>query len=218
MKSFLKTNAPKVLTLVLLVQAALFYGFSRGEYVPREKQLSGFAIPGSTWKPIQELELDKESVQILNADDLLSRLYQDNRTGEVANLFVAYFATQRTGKAPHSPKNCLPGTGWVPSEAGSITLTVPSEAAPITVNRYVVSRGQTQSVVLYWYQSHKRVVASEYKAKIYTVLDSIRYRRSDTALVRVVIAVPDGNVQRATDHAVDFVKSFFGPLKAYLPA
>lgn len=218
MKRFLKANAPKVLTAVLLIQAAVFYGFSRNEYVPQEKRLAGFDIPGNTWKSVQELELDKETLDILNADDILSRLYQDSKTGELANLFIAYFSTQRTGKAPHSPKNCLPGTGWVPSEAGSLAVKVPSEPDPIVVNRYVVSRGDSQSVVLYWYQSHERVVASEYKAKIYTVLDSIRYRRSDTALVRVVVAVPDGNVQRATEHAVRFVQSFFAPLKQYLPA
>ena len=218
MKSILKANAPKVLTIVLLLQAALFYGFSRGEYVPHERRLSGFDFPGNTWKSVQDLELDKETLQILNADDLLSRLYRDGTTGEYANLFIAYFSTQRTGKAPHSPKNCLPGTGWVPSEAGTVAISVPSEAAPIVVNRYVVSRGQTQSLVLYWYQSHNRLVASEYRAKIYTVLDSIRYRRSDTALVRVVMAVTDGNVQHATDRAVAFVKSFYAPLKSYLPA
>ncbi len=217
MKSFLKQNASKVLTVVLLVQAILFYGFSRGEYLPHEKQLAGFAIPGTEWKATQDLQLDKETLDTLNADDILSRLYQNDQTGDIANLFIAYFSTQRTGKSPHSPKNCLPGTGWVPSEAGIIAVSVPGQADPIVVNRYVVSRGDTQSVVLYWYQSHQRVVASEYRAKIYTVLDSIRYRRSDTALVRVVIGVSNGNVQRATQQATDFVRAFFQPLKEYLP-
>ena len=35
----------------------------------------------------------------------------------------------------------------------------------------------------------------------YTVLDSIRYNRSDTALVRVVVNVTGGDVQRASDTA-----------------
>ena len=89
---------------------------------------------------------------------------------------------------------------------------------PIRVNRYVVARGQNQSVVLYWYQEQNRVIASEYAAKIYTVADSIRYNRSDTALVRVVVGVEDGNTQAALDTAENFVKAFFVPLKNYLPA
>jgi EpsI family protein len=72
--------------------------------------------------------------------------------------------------------------------------------------------------VLYWYQSHNRVIASEYAAKIFTVVDSIRYNRSDTSLVRVVVPVQDGDTQGAVNTAVSFVKTAFEPLKEYLPA
>ncbi|MBV9676431.1 MAG: EpsI family protein, partial [Acidobacteriaceae bacterium] len=89
---------------------------------------------------------------------------------------------------------------------------------PIRVNQYVVSRGQNQSLVFYWYQARNRVIASEYSAKIYTVTDAIRYNRSDTALVRVVINVADGNLKEATETGISFVQSFFEPLKSYLPA
>ena len=80
-----------------------------------------------------------------------------------------------------------------------------------------MSRGENQSVVLYWYQGHGRVIASEYEAKIYTVLDSLRYKRSDTSLIRVVQGVAGGNTRQATDNAVSFVKAFFQPLREYLP-
>jgi EpsI family protein len=164
------------------------------------------------------VELDKDTLDVLKADDILSRLYQSAHTGRLANFFVAYFNTQRTGKAPHSPKNCLPGSGWVPSESGTLEIPVTGESKPIAVNRYIVARGQNQSVVLYWYQSRNRIIASEYQAKLYTVMDAIRYNRSDTALVRVVVNVEDGNTQSATDTAVSFVKEFFEPLRHYLPA
>jgi EpsI family protein len=99
-----------------------------------------------------------------------------------------------------------------------MSIPIPGEAEPIRVNKYVVSRGQNQSVVFYWYQSHNRVIASEYAAKIYTVADSIRYHRSDTALVRVVVDVRDGDVDHATNIGEQFVKAVFEPLKHYLPA
>ena len=41
-------------------------------------------------------------------------------------------------------------------------------------------------LVLYWYQSHGRVIASEYWGKIYMVTDAIRLNRTDAALVRVL--------------------------------
>ena len=208
----------RILTIVLLAQASLFYGFSRKEKVPTHRPLADFSIPGTSWSLVQELEIDKETAEILKADDLTSRIYQNRNTGQGATLFVAYFDTQRTGKTPHSPKNCLPGSGWTPSQAGAVNIPVAGEAKPITVNRYVVSRGDNQSIVLYWYQSHNRVVASEYSAKIYTILDAIRYNRSDTALVRVVVNVANGDVTSATKTAESFVQDFFEPLKSYLPA
>jgi EpsI family protein len=218
MSSFLKRQAPKILTVVLLLQAAAFYGFSRTERVPSEKPLREFSPPSMQWSAVRDFALDKETLEVLNADDTLSRAYRNRQTGAVVDLFVAYFSTQRTGKTPHSPKNCLPGTGWTPSESGLVRISVPGEAEPITINRYVVSRDQSQGVVLYWYQGHNRVVASEYRAKLFTILDSIRYQQSDTSLVRVVVDASDGNVQRAVGTGISFVQAFFLPLKNYLPA
>ncbi len=216
---FLQSRSARILTLVLLGQASIFYGFSRRENVPAHRPLDAFSLPSnSDWKLIEESKLDAETLEVLKADDILSRFYANPVTAQQATLFVAFFETQRTGKAPHSPKNCLPGSGWVPSQSGTTDITVPGEAQPIRVNQYIVSRGQNQSIVLYWYQSRSRVIASEYSAKIFTVSDAIRFNRSDTALVRVVVNVSDGNTQKAEDTAVSFVKAFFEPLKQYLPA
>lgn len=203
--------------MVLLAQAAVFYGFSRAETVTPHHPLALFALNNPNWHLSEELQLDKETLEVLKADDILSRVYT-SESGQIATLFVAYFETQRTGKTPHSPKNCLPGSGWTPSKSGTVTISIPGLARPIEVNQYIVSRGQNQSVVLYWYQDRSRVIASEYAAKFYTVADSIRYNRSDTALVRVVVGVEDGNTQAAERTAVEFVKAFFTPLRNYLPA
>lgn len=216
MSNFLSSKAVRVLGLVLLAQAGVFYGFSRQESVPVHKPLQDFHLDSSTWLMQEDMPLDKETLDVLQADDILSRVYRNRTNGVYATLFVAYFKTQRTGKTPHSPKNCLPGSGWVPSESGDVQIPIDGQAKPIDVNHYVVARGDNQSIVLYWYQSHNRVVASEYYAKIFTVTDAIRYNRSDTALVRVVVNADRGDTKTASDEAVQFVQSFFEPLKLYL--
>jgi EpsI family protein len=167
---------------------------------------------------MKDVALDQETLEVLKADDTLSRVYQNRSTGDAVDLFIAYFSTQQTGKTPHSPKNCLPGTGWVPSESGFLTINIAGEPSPITVNRYVVSRGQAESLVLYWYEARNRIIASEYRAKLFTIFDSLRDHRSDTSLVRVVDSVVDGDTKRATDSAVAFIQTLFAPLKHYLPA
>lgn len=215
---FFGSTSARVLTIVLLLQAAAFYGFSRNENIPAHKPLDEFTLASNNWVLIQNVDIDQETKDVLKADDLLSRIYENRNTGRMATLFVAYFETQRTGKAPHSPKNCLPGSGWVPSQSGTVDIQVPGEASPIHVNRYIVAHGDAQDAVLYWYQSHQRVIASEYAAKIFTVTDSIRYNRSDTALVRVIVPVQAGDTQGAVNAAVSFVQLMFEPLKQYLPA
>ena len=154
----------------------------------------------------------------LVADELLNRSYVNMALRVEANLFVAYFKTQRTGQTPHSPKNCLPGNGWTETLSDTINVTVPGRAEPIEVNRYLVSKGENKSIVVYWYQSRDRVVASEYRARFYTAADAIRFNRTDTSMVRVVVPVVDGDDKGATDAAIDFVKDFFVPLRQHFPA
>lgn len=217
MAGLFDSRSSRVLTVVLLAQAAVFYGSSRKEKTLPHKPLREFSLTDSKWVVRQDVELDKDTLEVLKADDILSRVYQDKTTGRLATLFVAYFETQRTGKVPHSPKNCLPGSGWVPSQSGMIDIPISPQANTIRVSRYVVSRGQNESVVLYWYQARNRIVASEYSAKIFTVADAIRYNRTDTSLVRVAVGVNDGLTRDASDTAVSFVESFFGQLRVYLP-
>jgi EpsI family protein len=214
---FLKSTAAKVLSIVLVAQVALVYGFTRPEVIPQNKPLA--EVPGQlgSWRLYQEGVVEKEIQDVLKADELLTRTYtsSDKRVG--AHLFVAYFRSQRTGQAPHSPKNCLPGSGWVPSVSDIVNVDVPGRA-PIEANRYVVARGDQKSLVLYWYQSRDRVVASEYKAKAYVIADALRYNRTDTALVRVTVPIIENNVDAAQKAAFDFVRSFYSPLRQHFPA
>ena len=53
----------------------------------------------------------------------------------------------------------------------------------------MISKGEARQLVLYWYWAHNRGVASEYWAKFYLVLDSLRMNRSDGALVRITTSL-----------------------------
>jgi EpsI family protein len=213
--NFLKSPAALAATLLLAAQAALLYSAVRPESTPPAAPLSELPRTLGAWNFAQEGVIDEETRDVLKADDLLNRTYVENGRG--ANLFVAAFRSQRTGKAPHSPKNCLPGSGWTPLNAGESTLDV-GDAAPITVNRYVVAHGDERSLVLYWYQSRDRVVASEYRAKFWVVVDAMKLNRTDTALVRIVVPIVDRDEETAMRTATDFVRSLYQPLHRHLPA
>jgi len=215
---FLKNRAVQAATVLLVLQTLGLYAVSRREEVPLARPLASFPVQLGSWGMVQEGVVEKEVRDVLKADDLLTRTYYNPAEGRAAHLFVAYFKSQRTGQAPHSPKNCLPGSGWVPSESDFLTIKVPGVEEPIRVNRYVVAKGEEQSVVLYWYQSRDRIIASEYWARLYMIADAIRYNRTDTALVRVVVPVIANETDTATKTAEQFVQSFFTTLKQYLPS
>ena len=222
MNSVLRSRYLQIVTVVLVAQAVLFYSASHGENTPLPLPLSGLPTSFAGWKLLQEGVVDQDTKDVLKADDLLSRWYVGPEGG--ANLFIAYFKSQRTGQSPHSPKNCLPGSGFQPSESGRID--VPVQGRTININKYVVSKGDDESVVLYWYQSQGRVIADEFAAKFYLIEDSIRRHRSDTALVRVVVPVapdpsggqpPGSGREKAVRTAVDFVQAAYPVVNSWLP-
>jgi EpsI family protein len=70
--------------------------------------------------------------------------------------------------------------------------------------------------MLYWYQGRGRQVASEYWGKVYTVIDSVRLRRSDGAMVRVT--VPMGQSEDAAlQSAVDLSVKAIAALPEFVP-
>lgn len=208
----------RAFTVVLLVQAALFYSASRGEKIPSIAPLRYFPLDAQAWKTLRETPIQPEVEEVLRADDTLNRSYRNQETGAEAYLFIAYFKTQRAGQAPHSPKNCLPGSGWEPVATGYATVRVAGEPRPIQINRYIVQHGNDRSAVLYWYQSRDRVVANEFAAKFWLVADSLRYHRSDTSLVRVVVPVREDDLDSAIRTGLSFVESIFPQLRQYLGA
>jgi EpsI family protein len=216
--NFLNNKYARVLSVLLLLQGTVFYATAmRAENVPLVQALSGFPADIAGWHMIQDVKIEPEVLQILKADDTLNRIYMNPSHTADTFLFIAFFKTQRSGQAPHSPKNCLPGSGWEPVESNTIDINIAGRAEPIVTNRYLVAHGDEKSVVLYWYQSHNRIIASEFSAKFWLIADSIRYHRSDSSLVKIVVPVRNGDAEAATRTAVEFVQTIFPALNTQLP-
>lgn len=217
MLRFLNSTPARLVTVLLLAQAALLYSSIRPEATPVGTPLSEFPRTIGPWQMVQEGVIDAEEQAVLRADDTMIRSYGNPSTGREANIYIAAFRSQRNGKAPHSPKNCLPGNGWTPLEAAAEMIDVGARGT-IPVNRYVVQHGESRSLVLYWYQSRDRAVASEYTAKFWVVADAIRLNRTDTALIRIIVPIVNRDSATAERTAADFVKTFYGTIRQFLPA
>jgi EpsI family protein len=216
--SFLNNKYARIVTVALILQGILFYSVAlRAENTPQTSPLADFPSDIGGWQMYKDVKIEQETLDVLKADDTLNRIYLDPSHTANVYLFIAFFKTQRYGQTPHSPKNCLPGNGFEPIESGPITVAVPGRSEPVRINRYLTARGEEKSVTLYWYQSHHRIVAGEFAAKFWLIADSIRYNRSDTSLVKIVVPVRDGDADAATKTAVEFVKAVFSPLARQLP-
>ena len=216
--NILTNKYARALTVLLLLQGAFFYATAmRKENVPAVQPLSGFPTVVGEWQMHRDVPIEQDVLDVLKADDTLNRVYENQAQTEGAFLFVAFFRTQRYGQAPHSPKNCLPGSGWEPVDTSNIEIAVKGRPEPIVANHYLVARGDEKSVVLYWYQSHNRVIAGEFSAKFWLIADSIRYHRSDSALVKIVVPVRNNDSAAATRTAVEFAKTIYPALSVQLP-
>jgi len=159
-----------------------------------------------------------ESLEVLGAGDFLSREYRDSSDRiPPIDLFLAYIPSQRFGDTLHSPKHCLPGSGWQSLESRAVTLSLPGHDA-FPANRSVIAKGADRRVALYWYWAHDRGVASEYWARFYLFTDSIRMNRSDGALVRIITPVRgDESVSAAEQRLVSFAANIVPAINRYVP-
>jgi EpsI family protein len=205
-----------VLLVLLLAGGAVVNGWEfLGEKPVQRKELLDFPKEIGSWRQAGgDQRFDAATMSVLRASDYLMRDYRGG-DGRVANLYVGYYASQRDGATYHSPLNCLPGSGWTLSEPAKITIT-PKGREPFVANKYLVANGDHRELMIYWYQGRGRAVASEYWGKIYTVVDSVRLRRSDGAMVRVMIPV-GATEATAVEAGADLAASASSALPEFIP-
>jgi EpsI family protein len=161
------------------------------------------------WSGTSGADVPEEVQGALKATSLLSRVYQ--RGGSAIDLFIAFYAEQRAGESMHSPRVCLPGSGWEISAYGSEQVPVGNER--YTINRYVVQKGLERMTVLYWYQSRSSVVASEYLGKILLIRNTIMDGATAGSIVRLTFPDRPGAVPEAVglaSHLIPEVRKCIG--------
>jgi EpsI family protein len=211
-----------VLSACLLVGATLVARANDAEQVPLRAPLANMSRQIGLWAGRDEPQLTSDIVAVLGVDEYINRAYVDGagQPSVPVWLYVGYYKSQREGDTIHSPLNCIPGSGWQPVRSARPQITVPGATSPITVNRLLIEKGIERQVVVYWYQAHGRVVASEYWSKLFMVYDAVRLNRSDAALVRVISPVlsSDSDSTAAENRVTKFVQQLFPQLNAHLPS
>ena len=205
-------SAAFAVAAVMIVQGLAVHTFVGGERLPAPPDMARLPQRIDGWQGYAEIPIAAGTLQQLGADQTLERGYLNPKTGATVDLFVAWFQSQRGGATqPHSPKVCLPGSGWLPVESTEIRMN--TSVGEIPVQRYVVANRGVTAVALYWYQTPRRVVTGEWEAKFFTFADGMRDRRTDTAIVRIFTArSPNG-----AEEAGNFGRAVYPLLRDLLP-
>ena len=212
-----------IISAVLLVGAAYRVHATESEVVVPRESLNAVPLQIAQWRGRNEPGFASNILAQLGVDEYLNRIYNDGRQPWIS-LYVGFYGSQRQGDTIHSPLNCMPGAGWEAVKQDRATFEVKGAdgiARPITVNEFIIQKGLDRQVVHYWYQSHGRVVASEYTSKVFMVYDAIRLNRTDAAMVRVITPITSKDAatgETATLRARQFVQELFPSLTRVLPS
>ncbi len=183
-----KASVLPLVVALLLTGSTVQWFVNREEVEPHRRDLAELPTEMGSWRQRGgEIKFGEQVESVLRTTDYTMREYT-LENGRVANLYVGYYASQRTGATYHSPQNCLPGAGWIMKDPQHVQIATPS-GLTFTAQRYVIETGIYKEVMIYWYQGRGKIEASEYRDKVNTVIDSLFKRRSDGAMVRVMTSV-----------------------------
>ncbi|HUM04207.1 MAG TPA: VPLPA-CTERM-specific exosortase XrtD [Terriglobales bacterium] len=202
-----------VAVLLIVAATAALHLRSQTEVFPARVPLSSFPQDLDRWTG-KDLAIDDQSLEVLGPGEFLHRDYSSSDAHPPADLFVAYYPSQRAAEGPHSPEHCLLGAGYIPISRSVVPL--PGMSSP--VNRFVTSKNGTRQVVLFWFQAHGRVMANGYVAKYYLVHDALLMNRSDGSLIRLMIDMaPNESAEAAQERLWSFGQHVVPLLDQYIP-
>jgi EpsI family protein len=205
-----------LLVVLLAATGGVLHEHEKPEVVPPRRPLSVFPMQIAGWQGT-DIPLGQGVLDVLGPGEFLMRDYRSVTAAAPVNLFIAYFPSQRTGDTIHSPRNCLPGSGWTALESGRLDVRN-ADGTTMSVNRYIVAKGLSRALVLYWYQAHGRETPSEYVAKIRLVEDAMRLNRTDGAMVRIVVPFEaQSDLPTAQKTALAFLARIQPLLDRYIP-
>ena len=214
-------NSSLAATAVVVVSGTLA-GFAidrREELVPVTPALVTFPLVIGAWEGREQL-VDPTQLETLKTDGALLANYTNRADGSGVSLWIAYYASQRSGRSVHSPKTCLPGGGWEIDTLERVEVDgVRADQQALPVNRAVIALGEQQQLVYYWFVQRGRLVTNEYLVKWYIFWDSLTRNRSDGALVRLVTYVDPalGGMAGADERLRQFARDLDPKLDYFLP-
>jgi len=202
-----------MIVYALFAAAALIIMFHRDNVVPINRPFSEFPERVQTWQMLKKSEFSANVLSVLKATDYLSCQYSD-AGGKTVGLYIGYHGGGKEGGEIHSPKHCLPGSGWYEASTRRGVLEIPG--GTINLVRAVYQKGESRELFLYWFQVRDRSISDEYSLKMTEIVNSVLYRRRDATFIRVSVPV-DSDIDQAVKRGEQFIRDFEPLFREFLP-
>jgi EpsI family protein len=206
----------------ILAAVILLVGGVAGNYLrfvePMPDRAPSFSeIPMETGNYFgEEHRFSEQSYEVLQADTTTLRLYH-SLSGERIWLFIGYFASQKYGSQIHSPRHCLPGSGWRIRTIEPYRLEL-ADGVTKEINRLVIAERNSTQLMLYWYETRGGSIRSEYGLKWDLMMNSLRLRPTDAAMIRLNLPLFNTeSVEAATQRAITWLNEYYRPIEQSLP-
>ena len=184
----------------------------RAEIIPDRETFANYPLQLDEWHG-QQSKIEQKFLDELKLNDYIIADYQ-NDNSEMVNLYLAYYESQRSGAAAHSPKSCIPGGGWRIKSHSVIDIAGINKQA----NRLLIRKGDYGQLVYYWFDQRGRNITNEYMVKWYLFWDSLTLGRTDGSLIRLTTTLQPGeDVAKADKRIAEFAQLVEPTLSAYIP-
>jgi len=207
-----------VLIMVCTTAVASYHIQERSEIIPVRKVFLNFPRQIGTWEGKNDY-LEQKYLDELKLTDYVIINFVQPETTSAVNFYSAYFQSQQSGAAIHSPRSCIPGDGWqITSFSQRNFPDIKLDGIGINVDRAIIEKGDNKQLVYYWFQQRGRSLTNEYLVKWYLFYDAITMNRSDGSLIRLVTPIgPYEDADLADQRLQSFMKDLTPTLSAYLP-
>ena len=204
-----------------------YHYLAQDAVIPPREVFAEFPLTLDAWTCPGQNTLDADVWKGLGASDILLCTYHGPETERqpVVSVYVGYHMTQIREEgggagenAIHPPAHCLPGAGWDIIDNQTIALEIPGLPNQNgRAKRLIVAKGEARQLVYYWYQSRGRVIAEDWRKILYVGWDRATRGRTDGALVRFMIPIRQGDVERAEREFHEISELVVQELGPYVP-
>lgn len=209
----MRTQGRYLIVYLLLGFAAWFLHTHETVAVPVNKPLTDIPVQFEGWTMAGQSRFSPDVLRQLKPTDYLYRVYKD-QAGNRAVIYLGYHSGGPDSGPIHSPKHCLPGSGWFELSQVKRTIRVAEKDVPVV--EAVYQMGDQKELFIYFFQVKGQVLTNEYSLKLAEIVNSIVHNRRDSAFIRVSVPF-QGDQAEIEAVAEQFLQQIYPHIAAVLP-